>query len=145
MRNCPLDTLRAVAPKRKPGYLDDVLKSAVSVTETHAVLSDEEFRRIHRQYALAPGEKRKPAPAAGPGTELKKLLKLVGITATPNCSCNKRARLMDENGCDWCEENLDTIVGWLREEATKRKLPFVDMAGRLLVKRAIRNARRAAS
>jgi hypothetical protein len=84
-------------------------------------------------------------PGRGPGTELKKLLKLVGITASPTCSCNDRARTMDTNGCDWCEANIDTIVGWLREEATKRKLPFVDLAGRLLVKRAIRNARKAAS
>jgi hypothetical protein len=84
-----------------------------------------------------------PAPTHGPGTELKKLLSRVGITATPNCSCNARARTMDERGCDWCEANLDEIVGWLREEATKRGLPFVDMAVRMLVKRAIRNARKA--
>ena len=84
-------------------------------------------------------------PPAGPGTELKRLLKTIGITTTPNCSCNARARVMDGNGCDWCEANVDTIVGWLREEATKRRLPFVDVAGRLLVKRAIRNARKAAS
>lgn len=37
---------------------------------------------------------------------------------------------------------IDTIVEWLKEEATKRKLPFVDMAGRLLVKRAISNAKK---
>lgn len=78
----------------------------------------------------------------GPGTELKKLLTKVGIRASPNCSCNAKARIMDERGCDWCDENIDTIVGWLRDEATKRKLPFVDLAGRLIVKRAIRNARR---
>ena len=51
---------------------------------------------------------------------------------------------MDENEArapGWCEQNIDEIVGWLREEATKRGLPFLDMAGRLLVKRAIRNAR----
>jgi hypothetical protein len=82
---------------------------------------------------------------SGPGTELKKLLAAVGIQATPTCSCNAKAREMDVRGVDWCEANIDTIVGWLREEATKRKLPFVDMAGRLLVKRAIRNARRAVS
>jgi len=81
--------------------------------------------------------------SGGPGTELKKLLKRVGITATPNCSCNARARTMDERGCDWCEQNLDEIVGWLREEAAKRGLPFIDMAGRMLIKRAITNARRA--
>jgi hypothetical protein len=78
----------------------------------------------------------------GPGTELKKLLKKVGIAASPNCSCNARARTMDQWGCDKCEENIDEIVGWLREEATKRRLPFVDTAGRMLVKRAIKNARK---
>ncbi len=52
---------------------------------------------------------------------------------------------MDARGCEWCEANIDTIVGWLREEAEKRGLPFLDVVGRLLVRRAIRNARRAAS
>jgi hypothetical protein len=42
----------------------------------------------------------------------------------------------------WCEFHLEEIVGWLREEATKRGLPFLDMAGRVIVKRAIANARR---
>jgi hypothetical protein len=79
------------------------------------------------------------------GTALKSLLASFGIAASPNCPCNVRAAEMDDRGCDWCEENIDTIVGWLREEATKRGLPFLDAAGRLLVKRAIRNARRAAS
>jgi hypothetical protein len=87
-------------------------------------------------------------PAHGPGTELKKLLSRVGITATPNCSCNARARRMDEEEAKspgWCEAHLDEIVGWLREEATKRGLPFVDMAGRVLVRRAISNARKEAA
>lgn len=84
-----------------------------------------------------------PAPTHGAGTELKKLLQKVGITASPDCSCNARARLMDERGIEWCEANVEEIVGWLREEATKRRLPFVDMAGRMLVRRAITNARRA--
>jgi hypothetical protein len=83
--------------------------------------------------------------ASGPGTELKKLLAMVGITAKPNCSCNAKARTMDANGCDWCEANLDEIVGWLREEATKRGLPFLDAAGRVLVRRAISNARKEAA
>jgi hypothetical protein len=80
-----------------------------------------------------------------PGTALKSLLAKIGITAAPNCSCQRHAAEMDARGCDWCEQNLDTIVGWLREEATKRGLPFLDAAGRLLVRRAIRNARRAAA
>ena len=83
-------------------------------------------------------------PARGPGTELKKLLAgwPFRIVAKANCSCNAKARAMDAKGCEWCEENLDTIVAWLREEATKRKLPFLDIAGRVLVRRAIKNAKR---
>lgn len=98
--------------------------------------------------ALRQGKARPTAaPAHGPGTELQKILAgwPFRIVATAGCSCKARAREMDRHGIEWCEANLDAIVGWLREEATKRKLPFVDMAGRLLVKRAIRNARRAAS
>jgi hypothetical protein len=84
-----------------------------------------------------------PAPSThGPGTELKKLLARVGITASPDCACNARAAEMDRQGVEWCEANLDTIVGWLREQATARGLPFLDIAGRLLVRRAIANARR---
>jgi hypothetical protein len=40
-------------------------------------------------------------------------------------------------------ERIEQAVGWLREEAQKRGLPFLDAAGRLLIKRAISNARRA--
>lgn len=45
----------------------------------------------------------------------------------------------------WCSANMWVIVGWLREEAERRGLPFVDIVGLMLVRRAIRNARRAAA
>ncbi len=89
---------------------------------------------------------RKPKPVGyGPGTELKKMLATIGITAEPGCKCNARAAEMDrmEKAIPgWCEANIDLIVGWLREEATKRGLPFVDAAGTVIVRRAIGNARR---
>lgn len=49
---------------------------------------------------------------------------------------------MDNNGIEWRENDIDTIIGWLKEEATKRGLPFIDMAGRILVKKAIKNAKK---
>jgi hypothetical protein len=88
-----------------------------------------------------------PEPSHGPGTELKALL--AGwpfyIVSSPTCKCNARARYMDEKGCDWCEspEGMAEIMGFLREAAEERGLPFVDMAGRMLVRRAIANARKA--
>jgi hypothetical protein len=52
---------------------------------------------------------------------------------------------MDAKGCDWCEsdEGMTEIMAFLRESAAERGLPFVDIAARLLVKRAIHNARKA--
>lgn len=85
-----------------------------------------------------------PRPG-GPGTELKKLLAKIGIHATEACSCSARARIMDDREASepgWCAANLDEIVGWLREEATKRQLPFIEAGARLLVKRAIANAKK---
>jgi hypothetical protein len=82
----------------------------------------------------------------GPGTELKALLAgwPFRIVSSPDCKCNARARYMDEKGCDWCEspEGMAEIMGFLREAAEERGLPFLDLPARLLVKRAIHNARR---
>jgi len=83
--------------------------------------------------------------AHGPGTELKKLL--AGwpfyITSTPDCSCNAHAAEMnyrEHQEPGWCAANVDTILAWLREQAAARGLPFVDLAGRMLIRRAIKNA-----
>lgn len=129
---------------RERGYtLDEVMPCVVSqdgdqwTIDTESEFYPRQPKPGHEPEVVA------PAPTHGPGTELKKLLKKVGITASPDCSCNARARLMDERGIEWCEQNLDEIVGWLREEASKRGLPFMDMAGRMLVNRAIKNARKA--
>ena len=102
--------------------------------------------KIAERDCYSGGPPRPSVPASGPGTELKKILSLVGITASPTCSCNARARRMDEEEKrepGWCAAHVDEIVGWLREEAEKRGLPFIDMAGRVIVRRAISNARRA--
>lgn len=82
--------------------------------------------------------------SAGPGTELKKLLRRMGFKSIRGCNCNAKARQMDQRGCEWCEQNLDEILGWLKEEAGKRGLPFLNVAARILVRRAIANARKSA-
>ena len=89
-----------------------------------------------------------PEPAAprahGPGTELSKLLKRIGISPTPTCQCRAKQQQMDAWGCDECSkpERIEEVVKVMREEAEARGLPFLDVAGRLLVRRAIANARR---
>jgi hypothetical protein len=51
---------------------------------------------------------------------------------------------MDMWGCDEASkpERIDEVVAVMRAEAEARGLPFLDVAGRLLVRRAISNARR---
>lgn len=77
-----------------------------------------------------------------PGTILSKMIKSVGIQMTDTCSCKRHALEMNDKGNDWCEENIDTIVGWLRDEAKRRGLPFIDAIGKLLVSRAIKKSRK---
>jgi hypothetical protein len=49
---------------------------------------------------------------------------------------------MDVRGVAWVDKNRATVVEWLREESGRRKLPFVATVARLVVARAIRNARK---
>lgn len=83
----------------------------------------------------------------GPGSELAKILKRFGIEPAPACQCLAKARQMDAWGPDECAkpERIEEVVTVMREEAKARGLPFLDAAGRLLIRRAIANARRAAA
>ena len=78
----------------------------------------------------------------GPGAILAGMISAMGIKSTPNCSCKRHALEMNNNGPDWCEENLGTILDWLNEEAKKRNLPFVRTVAKLMVQRAINKSRR---
>lgn len=78
----------------------------------------------------------------GPGTVLSKMIKSLGIVMSDSCSCRRHALEMNAKGNDWCEANIDTIIGWLREEANRRGLPFVDMIGKLMVSRSIKKSRK---
>jgi hypothetical protein len=77
-----------------------------------------------------------------PGTVLSKMIKSLGIVMTDSCSCRRHALEMNAKGNDWCEQNIDVVVGWLREEAARRKLPFLDTIGKLMVSRAIKKSRK---
>jgi hypothetical protein len=83
------------------------------------------------------------APCGGPGTELKKLMRRwLGVVATPNCPCNGHALEMDSWGPDGCEERMDTICGWLEEQAKARGYPYLRFAAEAAVRRAISRVRR---
>lgn len=81
----------------------------------------------------------------GPGAELRAILESFGIKASGDCKCNTRARYMNQMESEhpgWCAANIEEILGWLREAAAERGLPFIDAVGRFLINRAIKNARK---
>ena len=86
-----------------------------------------------------------PIPVPGPGTHLASILGRLGLSEKPGCRCKSYAAQMDRWGVDGCTDRILEIVARLRAEAGNRGLPFVDFAGKLLVSRAIANARRSAA
>lgn len=78
----------------------------------------------------------------GPGSILSNMLSYIGINSSPNCSCKQRAVEMNMKGPDWCENNISTILGWLKEESSKRNLPFIESIARMIVLRAIKVSRK---
>ena len=100
----------------------------------------------HPAYPRASGRVHWPSlpVSRGPGAELSRLLKRFGFEPAPTCSCRAKAAEMDAWGCDECSkpERIEEVVGVMRAEAKARGLPFIDAVGRMLVKRAIHNARR---
>ncbi len=78
----------------------------------------------------------------GAGTELQNLIAKIGLRPGLNCKCGHHIREMDTNGVEWCEQNVATISGWLREEAQRAKLPFTEIGAQFLIKRAISNAKK---
>ena len=88
-------------------------------------------------------------PAANPhpsgclaGTELKKLFGTFGLKPKAKCNCNKHARKMDEAGCDWCEQHIDRIAGWIKHECRKMGIPFVKPVVVAAIHLAISRARK---
>jgi hypothetical protein len=78
----------------------------------------------------------------GVGTELKKILSWFNINASPTCSCNLKAKTMNENGIEWCKYNKELILSWLKEEAVKRNFPFSTYAAKKILNIAIYKAER---
>lgn len=130
MITCQLSHLEARCRER--GYTLEEVRACIVSEDGDQITVDE----THDAY---------PSPR-GPGTELKKLLAgwPFRMVASGDCKCTTRAAYMDARGCEWCEspEGMAEIMGFLRESAEERGLPFLDTAGRMLVRRAIANARR---
>jgi hypothetical protein len=127
-----------IARAKERGYTVDEVMPCVKEAADGRWLVDETHPAYPRPKPAPAAPK--PPPPPGAGTALKGLLKLIGITSSPTCKCNARARAMDEMGIQWCRDNGELIAGdqgWLMEEASKRSLPYSVFAGKRLLQMAI--------
>ncbi len=73
----------------------------------------------------------------GPGTILTNMISTLGIKSSSTCSCRRHALQMNEQGPEWCKNNMSTILEWLKDESSKRNLPFIETVAKMMVNRAI--------
>lgn len=113
---------------RERGYSLPEVAPCIVLKEQNFIVVDEK----HPSYPLV----FKPAV----GTELKKLLRRLGIKSNNKCHCDNHALEMNLRGPQWCKDNRGVIIGWMREEAMARKLPFSEVVANFLLERAIKSA-----
>jgi hypothetical protein len=134
--------LREAAINRPAGYLDEVLVAGRIENEIVLHIDMDVYHALVHKYSPKQLPSISGEPMFGPGTELKKLIAKLGLKPASNCKCNARMLKMNVEGIEWCEQNIDTIVGWLKEEAERAQLSFSAIAAKLIIKHAIRNASR---
>jgi hypothetical protein len=82
--------------------------------------------------------------AKGPGDYLHDAIrKWTGEQPTKQCACQDRINAMNTNGPAWCRKNIDTIVGWLADEAKQRdwwRFAVAVPGSRLFIKRMVLGA-----
>lgn len=124
----------------------DVLKSGGK--DWRAVWQGVLLKRTGRVVLFSDHKREKKSKRKGclAGTALKEILSgpPFFFEVTPGCRCEDRARIMDSWGCESCKDRIDTISSWLREEASKRGMPYFDAVGKILIRRAIVLAKRRA-
>ena len=77
---------------------------------------DADYQRI---WKIPPAQKSYTIKklSGGVGTELTRILAWLRIKKTDACQCAARAAEMDRRGIEWCVENIDVILNWLKQSA----------------------------
>ena len=81
-----------------------------------------------------------PTIEEGPGTELKKLLSWF-YSPTKKCNCSTRIQKMNKWGPNECEKRIETIMRWMKHSARINNVPYFELAVKLVIRKAIKNAR----
>ena len=139
MKGVNIEAINEASKSKPEGYLEEVMSYVVERKNNFVLFENDDYYMLRDKYSgdVDPVHR-------GPGTELHKLLAFFGVYMRAGCSCRGRMVQMNKWGCNGCEQNIQTIVEWMKEEAAARGLPYPSAVGRMLVRRAIHNARKEA-
>ena len=149
---CECDTTRAACLqclKADPPKSANRITAMIALSQFRRAKGMGEWTRLREKLgdllSPLPAELTEAELASGAGSELHKMLAMIGLREQPGCACLARIREMNQKGEDWCEQNVDMIVGWLKEEAERRQMGWsiVHQAGAVrVVRMAIRRSRK---
>ncbi len=124
--------------KNKPGYFE-VFQEAKDGPKQNTEATFNSFNRKTVEQQIG----------KGPGTELilllaSPMLKRLGIKVTTGCKCLRHARMMNEQGPDWCVKNIEVVTGWLKDEYNHQRIriPFLKSVTVIMIRTAIKRARK---
>jgi hypothetical protein len=144
-----LQNVRDRVSQRKPGYMEAVLAVATRSGDEFS-LNREDHERIRRDFSYPVRIRviRQPAVSAPtsivrPGDVFSMVIfKITGVQSSKCGVCIRRVQQMNVWGWWRCWRNRSTIIGWLCEEAAKRKYPVTKASVMTLFKLAFSELRR---
>lgn len=132
MKVLHISDLKLIEKNKPEGYIADIVSNCVENIDNEIfILEDEIYENLCKKYKKNEGV----------GFELKKMFSSVGIKIEEESFIDKKFRDIDNLGIEWCELNNKIILYWLELESRERKIPFVRIVGRLLLLKAIKNAK----
>jgi hypothetical protein len=132
MKILHLSDLKLVEKNKPNGYIEDIISNCIeNIDDEIFVLEDKQYEYLISKYKLQ----------SGVGFELKNMFQKFGIKIEEDSLIDKKFTDMNNLGYEWCELNSKVILLWLEEEAKKRKIPFIRIVGKILLSKAIRNAK----
>jgi hypothetical protein len=113
--------LRRVERDRRAGYVAAVLAAATVAERGHLELSDADWRRIRREFAMP----RNRLPRLRVGDWIEAVASLVGITpervqrvTRRPCGCRERKQWLNERAAA-VAERLERFLGWILDPLTR--------------------------
>ena len=152
--SCQLVSELSLLPIEKSVITDEACRQCLAMGKgnvVNTVTIGVSISLLHRNGLFSPKKHaylvNAVASAKGVGRILSEMLSWIAKPDDGDCYCNSRAAIMDVWGPVKCEEEMETIVGWLLEGAEKHKVDWVPKSlqastARILTMEAIRKAKK---